>query len=1181
MARTAPPSRTGQLFAALGALAVVGLTGALPFLLIWAAGNPLDGLSGWFSTLSSDPGAALTTLWQALVSRDDGDLFLHTLAIVGWIAAALAAWAWASFLVAFVVELVAQARARRQGRIAHNAKPIKGMRLQQRAAAVLAAAVIGAVATPTLASASVTMPPTFGQPAAAATQHVAAPTATADTQHADAVKPAATGGYLEHEVQRGEGLLDVADQYGVSLQRLAEANHGVTQPDGRSLQPSSTRIYAGWTLRVPITAVATTTATTQAAPNAEPDGPLVYKVTRGDNLSGIADRFLGDPDRYPEITRQNPQLEQRDPRFPNHIEATWQITLPDDADDRGVDDHARGTVVQAAATGHTPPPQDQPQTEAPPTEHTAPQPTTSATPSTSAAPSTPSPTATNAPTTAAPAAPNATTSTAPAAAPSTAAAPMAQPGSPPPGSASPSASASPEVSAAPSVENSPAIEPSSDMSDTTAEVIVASLAGAGLLSALLLGAVRRQRRRQQQHRAPGRRLPHPRAGATERTLRIVEQPADVDRLDLALRHLAAALAERGHDRLPNIGAAWIIERSITLVLTDPHDEPPAPWQANDREWTLAGDVELAAIAEQLAPLPTLVAVGSQPGRHLLLDLEYLGSLSITGEPDRALALLRYLASELACNSWSDDVEVIAAGFPADEAEHLVALNPDRVRIVTSVRDAVARLQRRTGSVTAAITAADATDTFGGRITDIGEAWTPQVLVVANPAPADAAALAELARTLSGTGRCAVAVATTVSATGQDNPSRYTAAVTANGELQLDLPFLHTTAQAAGLPAGELQPLAEIMTLARAQADEPVPPAPEPEPWADGTDAAGALLRLVDQGPALTSAEPVTDEQWAESLTAVAAVPDPILATPLITALPTSTPPKVVTAAIRQRRRQSDPTLDADLRAWREQDSTPPRIGILGPVTVEAPGPAPDQRRKFHAEIIVYLAQRGTRGATGDQLSEALWPDQGVKDSSRRVAITRVRRWLGDTPDAAPWLPEMGADRLYRLRDGYLLDWHLFRRLRSRGESHGAAGVKDLRAALELVRGAPLDGADRAYAATARNPFAWLPESDIYPGHIASAVVDTAHQLAQLYLDAGDTIGARWAVHCAWQADPTRGDDHPWQDLMRAVHADGRTAELRNLLDELVRTRDAEYPEDLPPDTYALLQDLLPDVLGAH
>ena len=142
---------------------------------------------------------------------------------------------------------------------------------------------------------------------------------------------------------------------------------------------------------------------------------------------------------------------------------------------------------------------------------------------------------------------------------------------------------------------------------------------------------------------------------------------------------------------------------------------------------------------------------------------------------------------------------------------------------------------------------------------------------------------------------------------------------------------------------------------------------------------------------------------------------------------------------------------------------------------------------------------------------------------------------------------MGSDRLYRLESGYLLDWHLFRRLRSRGESHGPAGVKDLRAAIELVRGVPLDGAERAYAAGARNPFTWLSESDIYPGHVSSAIVDTAHQLAELYLDAGDTAGARWAVQRAWLTDPHRGDDEPWHDLMRAASAEGHTAELRNLL----------------------------------
>ncbi len=50
--------------------------------------------------------------------------------------------------------------------------------------------------------------------------------------------------------------------------------------------------------------------------------------------------------------------------------------------------------------------------------------------------------------------------------------------------------------------------------------------------------------------------------------------------------------------------------------------------------------------------------------------------------------------------------------------------------------------------------------------------------------------------------------------------------------------------------------------------------------------------------------------------------------------------------------------------------------------------------------------------------------------------------------------------------------------------------------------------------------------------------------------------------------------------MRAAHAEGHTAELRNLLGELMRTREAEVPEDLTPVTYALLRELLPDLLSA-
>ncbi|BCJ58207.1 hypothetical protein Jiend_16290 [Micromonospora endophytica] len=85
----------------------------------------------------------------------------------------------------------------------------------------------------------------------------------------------------------------------------------------------------------------------------------------------------------------------------------------------------------------------------------------------------------------------------------------------------------------------------------------------------------------------------------------------------------------------------------------------------------------------------------------------------------------------------------------------------------------------------------------------------------------------------------------------------------------------------------------------------------------------------------------------------------------------------------------------------------------------------------------------------------------------------------------------------------------------------------------------------------------------------------------MYLDASDTTNARWAVQQAWAADPHRGDDGPWHDLMRAAYIEGHSAELRNLLGELMSAREAEVPEDLAPDTYAWLLHLLPDVLGVN
>ncbi|HLT11164.1 MAG TPA: peptidoglycan-binding protein, partial [Micromonosporaceae bacterium] len=699
---------------------------------------------------------------------------------------------------------------------------------------------------------------------------------------------------------------------------------------------------------------------------------------------------------------------------------------------------------------------------------------------------------------------------------------------------------------------------------------------ASLLVALALAAVLRLRRRARQHHIDGHRPVPPEAAAIEAELRVAQEPLDVERLEQALRSLASGLAGRDGE-LPDPFGAVVDHGNVWLMLTEACPDPPQPWLEHGKSWLLPVDAQVPDASGEIAPLPTLAAVGWQEATHLLLDLERVGYVNVRGDSAARGNLLRYLASELALNSWSDDIELTLAGFPIHEAELLIALNPDRVRAASSITEAATRIAKRIETARATLAHTGVSDALAGRVSDTAaDAWMPQVLIVSDPDDAGMAALADLSTALDRAGRCGISV---VVGAPSDAPTydRWTLTVNADGSLGLPFPVPGPPVNTAGLPVSELERLAQLMQTARSSAEIAVPPAAEPERWADGTDAGGGLLEPppptgpIEETTAMPDAghDASNDSDKDQQRVVVTA------------AIPAEGPRRVITAAIRQRRRQTDPHLDDDLAAWRQRDPSRPRIGILGPVTVEAPGIQPEQRQRFHAEIIVYLAQRGARGADRDQLDAALWPDRVVKDASRRVAITRARRWLGETPDGEQWLPEMGADRVYRLREGYLVDWHLFRRLRARGEAHGSAGVKDLRAALELVRGVPLDGADRPYAAGGRNPYTWLAESDMHPEHITAAIVDTAHRLAQLCLQADDTAGARWAAAQAWLADPSRGYDQPWRDLLLSHHRDGREAELRATFAELMRARDAEVPEDLDPETFRLVLELLPDVVRSR
>src|SRR5690606_27641055 len=185
--------------------------------------------------------------------------------------------------------------------------------------------------------------------------------------------------------------------------------------------------------------------------------------------------------------------------------------------------------------------------------------------------------------------------------------------------------------------------------------------------------------------------------------------------------------------LPDVVGALVDEGAVHLLLASPCPDPPAPWEDNGDRWTLVAGASLPEVDHPLSPLPTLTAVGFQAGIHLLLDLERLGVLSLHGDRARARDLLRYLAAELACNTWSDQVEVLLAGFPPGEAESLVTLNPERVRAVASFAEGWRIARRRLESAAATLRHTGAADALAGRLRGLaGDAWMPLVLLVADP-----------------------------------------------------------------------------------------------------------------------------------------------------------------------------------------------------------------------------------------------------------------------------------------------------------------------------------------------------------------------------------------------------------------------------------------------------------------
>lgn len=813
-----------------------------------------------------------------------------------------------------------------------------------------------------------------------------------------------------------------------------------------------------------------------------------------DSLWAIAERFLGDGQRWREIYELNKNRDQPDGRAltrPELIRPGWRLHLPADA---------TGLPTGGAEGEQSP----------------SPAPRQGALPRPAAAGASPSPSSLPVQD-AAPVGPRGISSPPPPTASPAGAAPFAA------GTAASSPSAA-------SYAEGPGGERDEDLDDGNA-FLPGQILG-GVLAAAALASLATLRHRQRRRRAGSGSipLPEPSVARAEGQLRILAEPDDMTFVDEALRVLTLSLKE--HD-MADVRSASLRPEYLDLRLAQAVPDAPRPFLPVDgglvwRVFTQARPLVSPAASGQVLPLlPLLLTVGRDADCPVLLDLEALGSLAIDGAEAEVLGLLTHLVAESVLAPWADGVEVLLVGFDPDVARSLELLAPDRVTAVSEINPSLLRVLEMRSSRVAAT---------GERLWTRVQASGPDPklevrspLLVVHAARLCPAHAEQLAAVVPASGRGGVVVVAPAPWPG----------VRATWSLGDALPLLADAPAPHRLEVDQLHALADMLRTGRKTTPE--------APGAAGPDD-GAVPRQV---PPVQGTPPVPQH------------PVRALDAPLVSA---------------------DAALEHDARAGRTDDvselgdqldraveaylrgSAPITVGLLGPITVHAPGTIEPDRCARLTEIVAYLATHRAGAPLGD-FDAAIWPDRPVTLKTRNQAITRTRAWLGVDDEGVSWLRPLSKGTL-RLSSQVLVDWELFEALKERASMRGRSRAdvrQDLQTALCLVRGRPL-------SQLPPRRYSWLAETYLEQ-EIPSAIIDAAHRLAQILLEDGDADGVVKVARLALDAD--RYDERPWRDLLQAHELRGEHRQIALLVDQLHELLDVELDDELQPETAELIERLLP------
>src|SRR5690606_9442335 len=175
-------------------------------------------------------------------------------------------------------------------------------------------------------------------------------------------------------------------------------------------------------------------------------------------------------------------------------------------------------------------------------------------------------------------------------------------------------------------------------------VLVPGITGATVLASSLLLLLRRSQRRHDRSVPRSRRPVVPLA-------RSRVAAADVPLVRWAgqgLGLLGQPVAGRRIEANP-VAVEFSADSGLELLWDRPFPKAPAPWEAVPGAWAwrLLYDPDAPVpSADRPALIAGLVTVGQRNGRQLMLDLEGLGSLGITGDPHAIDGFLRSIVLEL-------------------------------------------------------------------------------------------------------------------------------------------------------------------------------------------------------------------------------------------------------------------------------------------------------------------------------------------------------------------------------------------------------------------------------------------------------------------------------------------------------------------------------------------------------